>query len=139
MRCFVHPANEAVGVCKNCSRGLCTQCAAEVEDSLACKGRCEGKVAELNQLLRRAPDSHRTAALTHRRSGITAVAIGMMFCAMGGLFVKIGHDDFTTTMGYLFVAMGAVYALNGLFVIRTARRYDFPASAGKPDEQGNLP
>ncbi|HEX6962329.1 MAG TPA: hypothetical protein VF175_10710 [Lacipirellula sp.] len=135
MRCFRHPTNDAVGVCKNCGRGVCPQCAAEVDDSLACKGRCEEKVAEVNQLLKGAPDARRSTALTHRRSGTTAIASGLLFAAMGAMFIKVGHNDFSTTLGYIFVALGSVYALNGLLVIRTASRFDFPAADAGSERQ----
>lgn len=52
MKCWHHPAEDAVGVCRHCGRGLCPECAVELERWLACRGRCEGKVAEARYLLR---------------------------------------------------------------------------------------
>lgn len=45
MKCFYHPETEAVGLCKNCQRGLCPQCLTEYKHGLACKGRCEAVVS----------------------------------------------------------------------------------------------
>ena len=53
MRCFYHPAVEAVGSCKNCMRGLCRECASEREGGLACQGRCEAEVDAISGLIRR--------------------------------------------------------------------------------------
>jgi hypothetical protein len=49
MRCYYHNASEAIGVCKFCHRGLCAKCASDVDDALACKGRCEKQVAAINR------------------------------------------------------------------------------------------
>ena len=50
MRCFYHPEAEAVGLCKNCYKGVCRGCA-EVTNGVACKSRCEAEVTALNRLL----------------------------------------------------------------------------------------
>jgi hypothetical protein len=47
MRCYYHHDSEAVGTCKNCGRGLCPACVAEVENGLACQHRCEEEVRAL--------------------------------------------------------------------------------------------
>ena len=53
MNCYYHPDRPAVGVCKHCQRGLCAEDAALVDDSLACKGRHENEVREMNQWMAR--------------------------------------------------------------------------------------
>jgi hypothetical protein len=41
MKCFAHPANEAVGVCAYCGRGICTDCNKPADSSrLACSAAC---------------------------------------------------------------------------------------------------
>jgi len=50
MNCFYHPNQPAVGMCKHCQRGLCAECAAVVEDVLACINRHEDEVRNLEQL-----------------------------------------------------------------------------------------
>lgn len=49
MNCYIHGSVSAVGVCKSCMKGLCHECAQEVEASLSCKGHCEGRVELLNR------------------------------------------------------------------------------------------
>lgn len=44
MECFYHEGHPAVGSCRSCLKGLCRQCAAELEGGLACTGRCEPMV-----------------------------------------------------------------------------------------------
>ena len=40
MRCYLHPAGDAVGVCCGCGRGVCSDCATDVGTRLSC-GRAE--------------------------------------------------------------------------------------------------
>lgn len=37
MRCFKHPKEEAVGMCKVCNKGLCAECAVEKDDFVFCQ------------------------------------------------------------------------------------------------------
>jgi hypothetical protein len=50
MRCFNHNDREAVGHCKACCKGLCTECAADLGFGLACKGSHE-KTVELGNTI----------------------------------------------------------------------------------------
>jgi hypothetical protein len=133
MRCFIHPAHEAVGLCKHCLRGLCSACAAEVGDTLACKGRCEAKVAELNQLWSRAADTRRAAALTYRRSGIASLFMGALFICLGAIFQPWNAQGPGMMFGYIFMALGFFISVNGLLGLRTAGRFDLP-NKGPADE-----
>ncbi|VVC72076.1 Uncharacterised protein [uncultured archaeon] len=36
MHCYIHPEKEAVGLCKVCNKGLCSECAVEIGDFLYC-------------------------------------------------------------------------------------------------------
>lgn len=51
-KCFNHPAIECIGVCRNCGRTLCRNCAAEVSGRLCCKGQCEKEIARWQMKLR---------------------------------------------------------------------------------------
>ena len=44
MECFYHEGDAAVGSCRACFKGLCRQCAIELQGGLACTGRCEPMV-----------------------------------------------------------------------------------------------
>jgi hypothetical protein len=37
MKCSVHPEVEAVGVCVNCGKGVCTECAVSLDNKSYCK------------------------------------------------------------------------------------------------------
>jgi hypothetical protein len=53
MKCFYHPQTDAVAFCKNCSRGLCMECVADVGNGVACKGKCESEVQGFNEMIQR--------------------------------------------------------------------------------------
>src|SRR5262245_44541193 len=61
MRCFYHQDREAVGLCKSCARALCAECAVDQGTGLACRGRCEERARDLNELQDRAIKSLRPA------------------------------------------------------------------------------
>jgi hypothetical protein len=44
MECFYHPGAPAVGSCRACMKGLCRECAIDLEGGLACGDRCEPAV-----------------------------------------------------------------------------------------------
>jgi hypothetical protein len=40
MKCFNHPAVDAVALCKNCLKAVCRDCATEMELGVVCRGGC---------------------------------------------------------------------------------------------------
>src|SRR2546430_9416121 len=101
MKCFYHPDLDAVGICKNCGRGLCPQSLAEVEDGLACRGRCEAAVSAISAVLKR---NQRLIARSHPFGVIFTALIGVVLIAMG---VQLAVD--VSPAGFLMVAMGVLF------------------------------
>ena len=90
MECFYHAGVPAVGSCRGCLKGLCRQCAVELEAALACPSGCEpfarALVASLQQSVRF--QSVSTGLLRSARGlwlGLTAVALGV-----GGFVLVFG-------------------------------------------------
>jgi hypothetical protein len=69
-------------------------------------------------------------ALTYRRSGLSSVIVGALFAGMGAVFWAWSGRREGETLGYLFMALGSIVAINGLLTLRTAKRFDFPAVSG---------
>jgi len=40
MKCFNHPAGDAVAICKACGRAFCAECVLESEQGVACQQSC---------------------------------------------------------------------------------------------------
>lgn len=53
MRCFYHPDVESIGTCKVCQKGLCLACAADLDHSIACKGKHEEQAQAIQALILR--------------------------------------------------------------------------------------
>ncbi len=51
MRCFYHHDREAIGFCKSCNKGLCPDCAVDMNKGLACKDNCEEDVKGMIELI----------------------------------------------------------------------------------------
>ena len=51
MKCFNHQSRDAVGTCKSCGKGLCPDCAVDMDRGLACRDRCEDEVSALIALI----------------------------------------------------------------------------------------
>ncbi len=83
VNCFNHPDRAALGLCKSCGKGLCRDCLAELQDGLACKGRCEPRVALINRII----DSNKQV-LAVARSNMRGVVI--LLFVMGGVFLLLG-------------------------------------------------
>ena len=83
MNCYYHPDQPAVGICKHCQRGLCTECAALVDDSLACKDRHEADVHELELLAQRNILQAKRVGSNYVRNTIFYGSVGFLFTAFG--------------------------------------------------------
>ena len=108
MNCFYHPELSAVGLCKHCQRGLCSDCAAIVDDVLACKGRHEEEVREQEQLTARNLFQSKRVASAYNRNAIFYGLVGVLFTGFGA-------------MQYHFLGLQAVFfILIGLFLLYAA-------------------
>ena len=87
MECFYHEGATAVGSCRSCLKGLCRNCATELEGGLACADRCESMVRSV-------------VATIQQSARYQGVSTGLLRSARG-----------------LWIGLTAVAALVGLFVI----------------------
>lgn len=114
MDCFTHPL-AAIGICKHCGRGLCHDCVAAVELSLACKGRCETHVAALNELTQRAKTAHEKAAGAYTKTAIFMALAGLLFTGFGA--IERSRD------GFIPLSLGILFLLCSGFYFHSAKRY----------------
>jgi hypothetical protein len=99
MRCFLHAGADAVGICKSCQRGLCADCAVEVGTTLACRGRCEADVSDINRMT-----AWSVKMVDSTANGLTSVADGLTSV---GRTVKAA-SIFNLVTGAAFAAWGAL-------------------------------
>ncbi len=83
MVCFYHPERPAVGLCKYCQRGLCSECAASTGDSLACRGLHEERVREMEALLEKNILQSKRVGSDYLRNTIFYGVVGLLFAGFG--------------------------------------------------------
>jgi sulfite exporter TauE/SafE len=108
MVCYYHPERAAVGICKHCGRGLCVECAALVEDTLACRDRHEDQVRGLNLTAERALQQAGRVGSGYVRNAVFYGLVGLLFTGFG-------------LMQYRFLGLQAVFfMLIGVFLLYAA-------------------
>jgi hypothetical protein len=108
MMCYYHPERAALGTCKHCGRGLCGECAALVEDTLACKDRHEEQVLGINLAARRTIMQARRLGSGYARNAIFYGLVGLLFVGFGW-------------MQFRFLGLQALFfMLIGLFLLYAA-------------------
>jgi hypothetical protein len=81
--CYYHPDRPAVGLCKYCQRGLCTDCAAPAGDALGCKGLHEEQVRAMEALLQRNILQSKRIGSDYVRNTIFYGIVGILFAGFG--------------------------------------------------------
>ena len=108
MKCFNHPQNDAVGICKNCNKGLCKDCLTEVKNGIACTTTCVDEVKQLNSLIDRNKKSYTTASGAYMRNAYIFGGMGLVFIIFGLQFERL--IGFLSIMGILFI-VGAGFSI----------------------------
>src|SRR2546427_2740465 len=102
MKCFNHPLIDAVAICKNCQRGLCLECGADLGDGLACKNQCEAQVKALvssERVSRRFCERSRKPGPYGRLASIALIILGALITGVGVVaWLKIGKESFALIM-----------------------------------------
>jgi hypothetical protein len=105
MKCYNHPDTSALGICKNCHKGICKSCLTDLGDGLACTASCVQEVEKLNSLVRKTEKTMKSNASQYYTSGIIYIILGGLFLA-GPLLIMKRADPIPTTFGAVFVLFG---------------------------------
>jgi hypothetical protein len=125
MRCYYHQDREAVGTCKSCGKGLCSECAVDLDKGLACRGRCEQDVRAVIQLVERNIRMEPTASRLLQSGRLARLAAGLFMLGSGALFLIFGLFE-----GFLFgIALGSCFIVYGVFVLWWSRRVSSKAKS----------
>ncbi len=116
MKCFNHQELDAVALCLNCLRGLCSACATEAGDGFACAGDCERRIA-INVAHRGNYDS------ASRAFRFSRFIMPSFLLALGAMFLglAIANEDSTWTsyvLGLIFLVCGVAQLLHNLKTIK---------------------
>jgi hypothetical protein len=106
MRCFVHQNVEAVGICRGCSKGLCSACVVDLGHSISCRGNCEDKANTLNAQVAQSAVVLKTQSRNRFFLPAFLIVMGaalVVFASNGKPGLNLG-----TLMGGTFIAFGLV-------------------------------
>lgn len=116
MNCFYHRDVVALGVCRNCQRGICTECIAEVvPNGIACAGRCEAAAAKAGRMWAKSES-------LNRMWGYVCLIFGLGFAAGG--FYSWWLDRYVGFLVVFLVGIGLIYVGVGIAILirlRTSR------------------
>lgn len=115
MKCFVHQSADAVGLCRNCSRGVCMECAADRESGIACKGRCEAAVDAMDSLVRRNVAVSAKPGMSHWVQLVVYFGAAIVFAALAYADATNGGRN---SAAVLLGVLAAVIAMPGVLLLR---------------------
>ena len=104
MKCFVHNEIDAIGICKRCNKGLCSECAVDLGKGLACKGPCENDVQKLIE-------AETISMGVYQKIDQRNFGISILFCALGAMFLFMG----IYSEGYFTKILGVPFLIYGIF------------------------
>lgn len=116
MKCYYHPEKDAVALCKSCHRALCRDCASEVPNGVACKGKCEEEAMFLNEMVQRNKGLYAKTANTYYRSALINLIMALVFAGFGA------YTEIETLKPFLYL-MGGVMFLAGILTVISAMKF----------------
>ena len=118
MKCFYHNPVDAVGICKSCNRGLCSDCCFETENGIGCKDRCENEVSALNEII----DRSKTAYAKSRSAYARNAAFLVMMAIVIGVYGAISLAASPSSGGFL-ILMAVVFLIGALLIYSVGRKF----------------
>lgn len=79
MHCYQHREQDAIGLCKHCSKAVCETCARDTQNGLACSDYCASEVTALFQVTERAKRIYRIGKKTRAPSNGATLCYAMAF------------------------------------------------------------
>jgi hypothetical protein len=113
MRCFNHTDRDAIGTCKSCSKGLCSECAADLDHGLACRGKHEQNVVSLNSMVVRASQVQATTIRAKYVTPVFTAFMGVMF---------LGYGYLKQALAIFLLPLGLGFLVYSLVIFITNRR-----------------
>ena len=107
MKCFLHPTNDALGICRNCGKGTCATCAQDGANGLACSPLCAERIERAEAVMQSAEAATK---LSRRGAGyfqplfLIVLGLGMLGHALW--IAPPGRSSFGLLAGGLFVVFG---------------------------------
>ena len=118
MVCYYHPDKPAVGICKHCQRGLCSDCTTVVNDVIACKDRHEAQVHALEEMTRLNFLKSKRTKSDYLRNTVFYGTVGLLFTAFG-----ISQIQWLGLQGVVYAVIGLALLWAALANYLESRKY----------------
>lgn len=107
MDCFNHSGVAAIGTCKSCSKGLCSNCATDLNHGLACKNKHESQVEAMNMIIEKNAKMYAAAPKNTIIAPVFYLFMGLLFSGFG-YFSNGGIVSLPFLMGLGFIIFAIV-------------------------------
>jgi len=114
MKCYNHPTNDAIAICKYCNKGLCRECTVDTGSGISCRGVCEDELAIINTMIQQNKSARANVSKTLSQSSLWIALIGIAFI--------VSSFFLTQTMGFLLI-MGLLFLIGAGVNFAASRRY----------------
>lgn len=112
MECFSHRGTPAVGCCKHCGKGLCTECARDTGGGLCCSDACRAELSASQEMVRRGKRAYGLDGKGAPSAIFVNLGTGLVFLVWGATLAKTPLAYFLVTLGVVFVAAGVMGIYN---------------------------
>lgn len=116
MHCYKHPIKNAIGICKSCNKGLCTECVVDVGQGIACKDSCEQDVKNINEIIYKNKMIYKKSKATYYRSALIYGLLSLVFI----IYPFFGDSILMS----LFLPVGIIFLIATAFMIYTGANLD---------------
>ena len=117
MKCFNHNDQDAVGVCKHCQKGVCTNCCTLIDGTVSCLGSCEAEVASINYIMEKSKGVYKNLDKHWGPATVINGFSGVLFLGLGIYTFKIGN-----IFSYFLLGLGVIMVAGGVLSVIQARR-----------------
>ncbi len=119
MNCYHHPDHAAVGICKSCNKGLCSECAVDIGNGLACKNLCEEEVKAINEVVERSKSAYQKTGKAYKQVALVFSLLGAIFLLLGLLSLVFTEDS---RSALFTIPFGVIFLIAAFFNVRSGRQ-----------------
>lgn len=116
MKCYNHHETDAVGICKNCNKGLCPGCAADVGNGIACKNCCEQSVKDINALIQKSKGVYKQSSAVNYTSALIYGLFALFFISYP-LF-------FDSALMSIWIPLGIIFLIGMVITIYRGTKFE---------------
>ncbi len=112
MKCTNHPETEAIGVCTNCGKAICSICSMEIDHKLMCKSCIEQKMNNKADVSDKNADS--SDVFKHPDIAVGATLVIVLLIAT--IYLAANNDQYYMCAGIVFIlsVIAVIYDINRL-------------------------